>query len=727
MPAPSPTSNTARERTVWLPFLAITALAFLVRFVFLLEARSVPLFHTPLVDAKSYWDWSERIVAGDWMGDQVFYQAPLYPYFLAVVKLVVGSDLWSVRLVQIALGSLACGVLFLAGKELLSRRVGVVAGVVLALYAPAIFFDALIQKANLGLVWMVLLLWALARARNAPTLESVDPSVPPLRHDSPHSSSLARGPLISRSLARLALVGALLGLLMLTREETLLLVPVLGAWIAFGLARGRSLAVRGAWLGAFALGLALVLTPVAWRNAKVGGEFVLTTSQAGTNFYIGNGPNATGCYVPLKPGRSDTAYERADAVELAEAARGKKLTPSEVSRYWFDATFEHLRAHPGDWLAVVGKKLALLVNGYEVPDAEDQYFYERSSTLLRALGFVAHFGVLLPLALVGVALAWARRRELLALHLVCATLAVGPVLFYMMARYRYPLVPGLVLFAAFALAEAYERVRAGRARSLVFAGGFFALLLVPCNWPIFSREFQLAESLHNSGVALLKQDDPAGALESFTAALKLRPDFAEAWGKHGDALVKLDRIDDALASFERASLLRPTNARFHTQLGFLYARKGDLPRSFEAYERATSLPNASDEAWKGLAGVAQSLGKWSDALQGWRKARELDPKDVVATSQLAFLLATCPSDALRDGREALTLASELAARAKPDDVATLDVLAAALAENGRFDEALATIRRALTVAAAQKNTQLEQALRAREAAYAAKRAFRTGR
>ena len=100
---------------------------------------------------------------------------------------------------------------------------------------------------------------------------------------------------------------------------------------------------------------------------------------------------------------------------------------------------------------------------------------------------------------------------------------------------------------------------------------------------------------------------------------------------------------------------------------------------------------------------------------------------VVATSQLAFLLATCPSDALRDGREALTLASELAARAKPDDVATLDVLAAALAENGRFDEALATIRRALTVAAAQKNTQLEQALRAREAAYAAKRAFRTGR
>ncbi|MBI5363400.1 MAG: glycosyltransferase family 39 protein, partial [Planctomycetes bacterium] len=283
------------ERSVWIPFVAIVALAFLVRFVFLLEARGVPLFHAPVVDAKSYWDWSERIVAGDWVGDQVFYQAPLYPYFLACVKLVVGSDLWNVRLVQIALGALACGVLFLAGRELLSRRAGVVAGVILALYAPAIFFDALIQKANLGLVWTTLLLFALARVQR------------------------------SASLARLVLVGVFLGLLMLTREESLLLVPVLAAWIVLFAARGQPLARRGALFGAFALGLALVLTPVAARNAKVGGEFVLTTSQAGTNFYIGNGPAATGLYVPLRPGRSDTAYERVDAVELAEAARGQPL------------------------------------------------------------------------------------------------------------------------------------------------------------------------------------------------------------------------------------------------------------------------------------------------------------------------------------------------------------------------------------------------------------------
>ena len=221
----------------WLAFGGIASLAFALRFAYLLEARAMPLFHASISDARSYWDWSDRIAGGDWLGDAVFYQAPLYPYFLALVKLAVGADLGSVRLVQIALGSLACGVLFLAGREFVSRRAGIAAGALLALYPPAIFLDALIQKANLSLLWMALLLWALARAQK------------------------------TAGAWRLGACGALLGLLMLTREETLLLAPVLALWILVGL-RTVGFGRRGLGLGAFLLGLALVLTPVVWRNAK---------------------------------------------------------------------------------------------------------------------------------------------------------------------------------------------------------------------------------------------------------------------------------------------------------------------------------------------------------------------------------------------------------------------------------------------------------------------------
>ena len=114
------------------------------------------------------------------------------------------------------------------------------------------------------------------------------------------------------TLPRALALGLVLGLLMLTREESILLVPVL-LFVHRRPAFGR-------FACGYALGLALALAPVAWRNHEVGGEWVLTTSQAGSNFYIGNHAGAPGFYEPLRPGRSNVAYERQDAIDLAEHA-----------------------------------------------------------------------------------------------------------------------------------------------------------------------------------------------------------------------------------------------------------------------------------------------------------------------------------------------------------------------------------------------------------------------
>ena len=679
---------------VWLAFGGIVSLAFAVRFAYLLEAQALPLFHATISDARSYWNWSDRIAGGDWLGDTVFYQAPLYAYFLALVKLVVGADLWRVRLVQIALGSLACGVLFLAGKQFLSRRAGIAAGLLLALYPPAIFLDALIQKANLGLLWMTLLLWALARAQK------------------------------TAGAWRLGACGVLLGLLMLTREETLLLAPVLALWILVGLRTAR-FGRRALGLGAFLLGLALVLTPVVWRNARIGGEFVLTTTQAGPNFYIGNGPEAKGIYVPLEPGRGDPIYERADAVARAEAARGRELTPQEVSSYWFEVTFQHIQAHTGQWLALLLYKLRLLVNWYEIPDAEDQYFFERSSNVLRGLGHLLHFGVLLPLAAAGVMLEFARRRELAVLYAVLATTACGLLVFYLMARYRYPLVPGLALLAGAALVAGFERARAGRWRDLLPAG-LVALALLPiCNHTIFTRDYQLPQSHHNMGAALVQLGRRAEAVLEFREALRFQPSVAETWAELGETLRSQHRLDEALHAFQQANQLRPESWRHPWQIGTVWMEKQEFERARRVLESATAMNGAGSESFKALASASQNSGHYREAIDAWRRAHELDPADLEAPMQLAFVLATCPDDALRNGAEALALAQPIA-QARPDDVAALDVLAAAQAEQGRWGEALATIRRAIQVAERQAIADLAP-LRQREASYAQQRPYRPAR
>jgi tetratricopeptide (TPR) repeat protein len=676
-----------------LALAGVVALAFAVRLAYLLEAQSLPLFHATISDARAYWEWSDRIAGGDWLGDTVFYQAPLYPYFLALLKLAPGTDLWSVRLIQIALGSLACGVLLLAGREFVSHRAGVAAGVLLALYPPAIFLDGLIQKASLSLLWMALLLWALARAQR------------------------------TAGCLRLGGCGALLGLLMLTREETLLLAPVLALWMLLGL-RAFPLAQRARGLAAFLLGLGLVLAPVVLRNARVGGEFVLTTAQAGPNFYIGNGPQAKGFYVPLLPGRGDPIFEREDAVALAEAARGRPLTSQEVSSYWIEATLLHIRAHPGEWLKLMLRKLRLLLNWYEVPDAEDQYFFERESNVLRGLGHLLHFGVLLPLAAAGVLLESARRRQLAVLYLVLATTAAGLLAFYLMARYRYPLVPGLALLAGAALAAGFERARAGRWRELLPAGAV-ALALVPiCNHTLYARDFQLAQSLHNQGAALTAMKRPAEAVLEFRAALRLHPEMAETWEELGATLRSQQRLDEALEAFQQARQLQPESWRPAWRVGAVWLEKREFERARRLLASASEMPGAGPEAFRALASASQNSGHFREALAAWRRALALDPADPDTRMQLAFLLATCPDPSLRDGAEALALAQQVA-RVRPDDVAALDALAAAQAEQGQWNEALATIGRALAIAE-QKQIPERGALRERERRYARQQPYRPG-
>jgi tetratricopeptide (TPR) repeat protein len=669
-------------RECWLPFVAIALLAFALRYVYLLQARSMPLFNALIMDGESYGPWSDRIAAGDWLGDQVFYQAPLYPYFLALVKLAIGKSLWTIRIVQMAIGSLSCGILFLAGRRFFSRGAGIAAGVILALYAPAIFFDGCIQKTNLGLLWTVLLLLALARATHGP------------------------------SVARWLVAGLALGLLMLTREETLLLAPVVVAWILVA-RRADPLAFRAKLAGGWIAGLALALIPVAVRNYKVGGELVLTTSQAGSNFYIGNNPDATGSYVPLRPGRSNVAYERQDAVELAEQAVGHPLTPTEVSHYWFGRAFAFIRAEPGRWLELMLKKTHLLFNAYEMPDAEDQYFYERYCPLLAILDPFLNYGVVLPLAAAGIVLTRRRWRELSILYSLLATLCAGVVIFYVFARYRYPLVPILVLFAGAALVEGFARFRAHGVGALT--GALLALIggAALANPRAFDKDFQLWEQYSNSGIALTKLGRDAEAVDMFEKAIEIQPLKPELYGNLGVSLQNLRRFDDAVAAFRRALELRPDDPRAHARLGRALWLAGKTNEAMEHLQRAVNAAPTNAEYWSVYARVLATAGQWKAAIEAQRKASQLAPRDVTAATELAWLLATCPDAAARDGKSAIAIAEELCRRTSFGDAGALDAFAAACAEVGRFPDAMANAEKALALVLRTPNNTVANAIRAR--------------
>lgn len=116
------------SRPLLIPLLIFT-LAFTVRLVYLVQMRDNPTFSCPQMDADYHDRWARQIAAGDWVGREVFFRAPLYPYFLGALYAVYGPNYVQVRLVQFLLGALTCALICLIGFRAHGRAVGIAAGV----------------------------------------------------------------------------------------------------------------------------------------------------------------------------------------------------------------------------------------------------------------------------------------------------------------------------------------------------------------------------------------------------------------------------------------------------------------------------------------------------------------------------------------------------------------------------------------------------------------------
>src|SRR4026208_1553831 len=112
--------NPARRLERLSNFSLVFAAAFFLRLIYLLQIDAIPLFYYLAGDGRTYDEWAQRIAAGDWLGSGVFDQAPLYPYFLALLQITFGHNLWAIRMVQAILGSISCVLVFLSCEKLFS-------------------------------------------------------------------------------------------------------------------------------------------------------------------------------------------------------------------------------------------------------------------------------------------------------------------------------------------------------------------------------------------------------------------------------------------------------------------------------------------------------------------------------------------------------------------------------------------------------------------------------
>ena len=546
---------------------------------------------------------------------------------------------------QFVLGALAAPLTFLVARRALRPAWAGVAGLAVASCAPLVFFEGLFLVEGLVLLGLM--------------------------------AALCFAVLDPRRSRWAALSGAALGFAALGRGSNLLLVLPFAAWFAWCGAAPWQRRLQG--VAAFIAGCLVVLSPLLVRNAVRNGRPLLLTANVGFNAYVGNGPDATGVFVVV-PGlelQQDQLTTR-----YVQRKLGRTVTASQTSDFWMERTQVWVRAHPGRTARLFLWKMILFWNRMSIPQVEG--FESAAGTVLGRPPFWHRF-TFLPAGMVGAALAlwtlvWRRGRADSASRVrgfiaACALIySVSIALFFVTDRYRVPVLPYVIILAAFAGQVTVNLCARGSRRWLPLLGfallGCF-LLTDPARLGVDQQrmrrdlhvhtglrygaagEFDAALREYHAALALDPQSadvrdglarmlgragQDSVALVQFRTVLRDRPDDARTWYNLGNLFQRRGRHLEALGAFRRAVDLEPKREAAWNHIGEAYRALGDTVRAAAAYQRALEIVPGYEQALNNLATLHAVQGDGPAAEAGWRAALESNGRYLPALVNLAILL-----------------------------------------------------------------------------------------
>jgi tetratricopeptide (TPR) repeat protein len=666
--------------------LLIYCFAWVLRYIFVLNLRGSPLADVPVLDELYHVEWARALAAGDWIGSEVFFRAPLYPYLLGVAFALFKGSLAAARVIQVTYSALTPVAVYLLARRLLTRERALVAGCVAAAYPFLIYFTNELLIESLVVVLDAFALLAVVRADEVP------------------------------SWGRWVGAGAVMGLSAIARPSVLVVIPFVLAWIWWRAARtsggeggptlggdrvlerGRAvtlvtssspLRTTAARFALFIVGVGIVVSPVTLRNYALGRDFVPIASQGGINFFIGNNAQSDGvsAVVPML----GEAWEYEGCVRIAERAEGRALKPSEVSDYWYRKGVAFALGNPGAAARLLLRKFVLFWNRFELANNKDIYFFANMSPLYKAVSWLS-FGLVVPFAVLG-AVVSRRDRVSVLMSLFVLSYMAGVIAFFVNARFRLPVVPFLIVFAVAGLFWLIERVRTRDVRRFVWGAALVAVVAVGSNADFYGTHVGDRPQTHNTiGLALASKGRHEEALVEFRRAIELSPGYAKAMNNMGLSLEALGRDAEAAAAYTSAIEKDATLASARNNLGGMARRRGDLASAAKWFAEAIRLDPEMREAHANLAGVLAAEGDLRGAEQHYRAAVVADPRFKEAWVALGVLLEETgrPAEAIAAYTRAIDI--------DPAYAMARNNLGIALAGTGQYAEALKEFRLALEAA-----------------------------
>jgi len=576
------------DRYAYLLVSAIFFLAVILRISALLDLKESVYFDFLLWDERVYHSWAAQIANGTYQSSSVYEFAPLPAYIMALIYKIFSPDILYIRILNTILGVLTCYLVYLVGKAMANRAIGLIASLIASLYKPFIFYSIIPIKTS-----MSVFLFALAIYLFVAILKKT-------------------------SMIKVLLLGIAVGLMLNIRPNFVVIIPLMLFIILLNLYRGRSsLRILTATLLSYIVGLSTSISPFVLRNYRVSEEFALTTSQSGINLYLGNNLQNPDPYYRPVPFGSPSPFEQGIQFTIEASRRtNRKLSPREASSYWTHEVVKMASQHPAAFTWKIFQKTLVFFNQFE---AGDHYH----------IGFVSKFvpffkfpffslWLILPFGMAGMAVTIFGCRKLLALSAIFFLYSSTLIAFFTNTRYRLPLLIILIPFAVMGIGYLLSGIKCRQFNRIgiysAIAIAFFVIEFLPVrgtsDMTAYYNTHAIILNLKGSEDAAIqyweessRMNRPFSAFADLSLAGKYYqkrdiqkavyyldkiPDssFAAApkYEMIGDILAKQGQVEKAIPAYERSLEINSGNRRSRIKLVRIYG-KIDKQRASQEYEK----------------------------------------------------------------------------------------------------------------------------------------------
>jgi 4-amino-4-deoxy-L-arabinose transferase-like glycosyltransferase len=579
------------------PLFIVALVALAIQSLYILESNRHLAFQLPVVDSVTYHKLAVSLIGDNAAAGRAFWRPPLYPYVLSIVYRLFDSNLLATRLVHGLFGVVSAMIVYIVALRFMRTRPALVTALLFCFYGPLLFFFSQLLPAGLAVLLGLIALWMTLRFVEAP----------------------ARG----RALA----CGIAYGVAALNVPNILICAAVPLGWILLQVRRGSARSTRSTHAALVALGVLICILPVTVHNIRASKQFVLISTNAGVNLYVGNNPDMDST-ISARPGLD---WDRIVAMPYSHGI----ASGPDAQRYFYREVLKYAVQHPVNFLKDILVKTGYLLEASEIPRNISVYPFRDQSPILYPLvwripGTAFPFGVVGALGLVG--LVTTMRRDSAHIVLACFVLAYGAsiILFFPTARYRIPVLPGVLILAVLGAQVLHARWKQGGRARVISAVLLVAALLI-VNWPrsLPTNNVNFKAELYTFlGVGLQVRERTEEALDYYDRALAIDPDYVDAYYYTGTALRELDRNEDAWWAFRHALDERNDHDKAMHELAVMLYEQGEPERAVAMLRRVLEINPHHQMAMRNLATGLLSLEQVEEASHWIERVRQIMPAGI---------------------------------------------------------------------------------------------------